>query len=77
MNDQDRNSYALREWEVLVGNIGTVYAGGDRREAFRVFEEYRGLSRRNVGRAGGEGVVLMAGGGVVKIWEAPKEWKNE
>lgn len=61
------------EWEVIAGNIGSVYLGLDRREAFRAFEEFRGLSMRKVGSVGGQGVVLVREregvSRIVKLWE--------
>jgi len=46
-------------YEVIVGNIGTVYDGSDRDEAEDTFDEYVRQSKSGRGRAGGESVVLM------------------
>lgn len=45
-------------FEVAVGNIGVVHSGG-KREAQRVFREYREQSRTGYGRAAGESVTLL------------------
>lgn len=45
--------------QVLVGNIGMVYEGGDIDEANRVFSDYVELSKSEYGRAGGEQVILF------------------
>jgi hypothetical protein len=49
-------------YEVIVGNIGSVYNGPNRVEANRVFGEYKRQSKINYGRAAGEDVVLMTNG---------------
>lgn len=46
-------------YEVVVGNIGSVYKGTDKDEAGRVFDEYRDQSKSGVGRAGNESVTLF------------------
>lgn len=46
-------------FEVIVGNIGTVYSGEDKIEALARFNEYVNQSKWNEGRAGGEDVTLM------------------
>lgn len=48
-----------RKYQVLVGNIGTVYNGDSLTQAIEVFLDYRGLSFSNYGRAAGEDVVVM------------------
>jgi hypothetical protein len=49
----------VARYQVIVGNIGTVYEGDNPVEARRLFGVYREQSRSQVGRAGGEDVVLM------------------
>lgn len=44
------------KYEVVVGNIGTVHLGNNRREALRIFREYRDMSLTGMGRAGLESV---------------------
>lgn len=53
-------------YEVFVGNIGTVYHGPDAEEANALYEEYRGQSTSNYGRAAGESVVLFVDGEIEK-----------
>ena len=52
-------------WSVVVGNIGTVYDGPDKREAHRQFKTYLDASVRGVGRATGERVILFHGDEIV------------
>lgn len=54
------------EWEVIVGNVGSVYAGTDRASALAKFDTYVALSKANVGRAAGENVVLLQNNAIVK-----------
>ena len=46
-------------YEVIVGNIGTVYDGSDKGEAMQLFNDYVAISNRQVGRTGGEPVTLL------------------
>lgn len=52
----ERNRY-----QVICGNIGTVYDGNDMIEANRTYGEYKRQSESGYGRAGGESVTLMDG----------------
>jgi hypothetical protein len=54
------------EFEVIVGNIGTVYSGGSRSEAMKKWTTYQLQSKAGYGRAGGEDVTLMADGEPIK-----------
>lgn len=49
-------------FEVVVGNIGTVFAGSDGARAADVFEDYMKRSKSGRGRAAGEDVVLVEDG---------------
>lgn len=49
-------------FQVIVGNIGTVYAGPLLREALSEYAEYRKQSVNNYGRAAGETVTLLRRG---------------
>ena len=49
----------MKRYEVIVGNVGTVFTTDIERDARREFNEYVAISKRNIGRAGGEGVTLM------------------
>jgi len=52
----------MNKYQVIVGNIGTVYAGDDLTEAKEYFKEYYEQSKDGYGRAGGESVTLMVDG---------------
>jgi hypothetical protein len=54
-NPQDR-------YEVIVGNIGSVYSGNSLKEANRKFSTYVRQSRQGTGRAAGEDVTMMRDG---------------
>ena len=62
----DANNYSpveRSEYSVLVGNIGTVYSGTDRKKALRIFSEYvkqSGFLPSGYGRVYGENVTLFA-----------------
>ena len=53
------------EYQVLVGNIGSVYSGPDRGEAEEVYFHYEDLSDEGVGRAAGETVTMLGNGEVI------------
>lgn len=53
-------------YEVIVGNIGTVYSGNIIAEATRKYTTYVQQSRSGRGRAGGESVILMKDGEPIK-----------
>jgi hypothetical protein len=55
----------MADFRVVVGNIGTVYAGSDAAAAFKAFEDYADLSFRRVGRAAGEDVTAFENGEIV------------
>lgn len=49
-------------YDVVVGNVGTVYSGPDSREAVRTYLAYVIESRGPHGRAVGEAVTLLRNG---------------
>ena len=49
----------MEKFRVIVGNIGTVYAGGIQRIAEQTYDEYVSQSKANYGRAAGEGVIFL------------------
>ena len=57
----------LRSYQVVVGNIGTVYDGHSRELAEDSFKDYRELSRSGYGRAAGEMVTLFEDGDAIRI----------
>jgi len=56
-------------WQVIVGNIGTVYDGDDAKSAMRTYLEYIDQSKLVYGRASGENVVLLNGGDVLDSYD--------
>ena len=46
-------------YRVIVGNIGTVYDGGELSKAKEAFKEYKAQSVEGCGRAASEPVTLM------------------
>jgi len=52
----------MYNFQVVVGNIGTVYDGDDAGEATETYEEYAKQSRKGYGRAADEEVSLFIGG---------------
>lgn len=55
----------MAQYEVVVGNIGQVYLGNNKREAGRLFRLYRTKSKRGDGRAAHEPVTLLSEGRVI------------
>jgi transcriptional regulator of NAD metabolism len=53
-------------YQVIVGNIGTVYDGGSKVIAFETYKEYVLQSKTAHMRASGETVVLLANGEIEK-----------
>jgi hypothetical protein len=52
----------MEKFEVIVGNIGTVYSGTNRHEAEGAYNEYVVASKLKAGRAAGEQVTMMKDG---------------
>ncbi len=57
IESQEENK--TNQYEVIVGNIGTVYSGPNHNTAFLTYSEYVTHSKSNYGRAGGESVTLF------------------
>lgn len=55
----ERRYAEKHDYEVVVGNIGSVYEGTDRLTALKTFRSYRQDSRKGYGRASGEEVTLF------------------
>jgi len=53
-------------YEVIVGNLGRVYAGKSRLDANLMFREYRKKSDRGYGRVAGEAVTMFRDGEPVR-----------
>ena len=47
------------KYEVIVGNLGTMYQGIDYSEAMRIYEDYAVRSRGSYGRISGKRVTLI------------------
>lgn len=60
--------------EVIVGNIGTVYSGGDSFTAQGVYQHYVILSQKAVGRASGEDITWICND---EIYREHFGWLNE
>lgn len=54
----------MDKYQVICGNIGTVYMGNDEAEALRIYDEYREQSSNGYGRAAYERVYLMEDGSI-------------
>lgn len=52
----------VHNYDIVVGNIGTVYSGTDRAQAKTAFDTYLAQSKANSGRAAGESVAWMVDG---------------
>jgi hypothetical protein len=57
----------MPRFEVVVGNIGTVYNGPDKEQAQRDFRHYKELSESGHGRAAEEEVSLFEDGVLLDI----------
>lgn len=53
-------------YQVIVGNIGTVYSGGSKVIAFETFKEYVQQSKTAHMKVSGETVVLLKNGEIEK-----------
>jgi len=62
------------QYEVVVGNIGTVYSGWSTKDAARTFMEYRVQSKSGYGRASHEPVTLFYDGEIVKEYIHEVKW---
>jgi len=63
----------MPNYEVIVGNVGTVFDGNDQEEAERAFNDYVRSSKTGRGRAGGESVVFLMNGEIVAEHEGDPE----
>ena len=60
-------------FEVIVGNVGTVYRGETESYALDTFAEYVSMSKLNIGRAGNESVMLFKEGEIMREHYVPDE----
>jgi len=55
----------MSQFEVIVGNIGTVYSGDNEATAREAWRSYRADSISHYGRASGEPVTLFVDGNIL------------
>jgi len=53
------NGAVNHKYQVIVGNIGTVYSGDSKEAAYTHYTEYVDQSKSDYGRAAGEDVTIM------------------
>lgn len=56
----------MAQYEVIVGNIGSVYYGTSFPNAARTYQDYEDLSKEGYGRAANEQVTLLEDGIILK-----------
>lgn len=66
----------MSKYQVIVGNIGTVYDGGDLNKAMENYKSYVAMSKLPAGRASGEDVTLMDNGEPTREY-SPNSAQNE
>jgi hypothetical protein len=64
-------------WEVVVGNVGTVFDGTRESAARQEYKDYVILSKSGNGRAGGESVTLMCDGDIVQEHIGPNDQSDD
>ncbi len=69
--EQSMERNPRKNYEVVVGNIGTVYRGNSLREASRCHSEYVKQSKMSSGRASGEDVTMFCDSEICKSYDAP------
>jgi hypothetical protein len=52
----------MNKFEVIVGNVGTVYNGNNYMQAMSAFSAYKKRSANGYGRAAGEDVTMLHNG---------------
>ncbi|MCP3678553.1 MAG: hypothetical protein GY721_13515 [Deltaproteobacteria bacterium] len=52
------------KYQVIVGNVGTVYDGDGYHESLEIYSHYKKASKSGVGRASGEDVALVVDGDI-------------
>lgn len=63
-------------YEVIVGNIGTVYSGTSKSDTTREWLTYVDQSKSGTGRAGNEPVTMFCDGEIVKEY-VPSETEEQ
>lgn len=67
----------MDKYQVIVGNIGTVYSGNDDVEACKIFGEYVEQSESGIGRAGNESVTLMDNDEIALEHDTERDYYDE
>lgn len=49
----------MARYQVIVGNVGSVYLGEDKMSALEVFRDYCQIAKRYEGRCAGESVAIF------------------
>ncbi len=63
-------------YQVVVGNVGSVYDDYSIKIAAQTFEDYKEISKDGYGKAGNELVTLFAGNRILEEY-IPSEQENE
>lgn len=56
----------MSKYQIIVGNIGTVYSGENEKESLKIFREYVSQSLHGFAYAGNEDVVILCDGEILK-----------
>ena len=75
--DAEQENTMNHEYEVIVGNVGSVYAGPDKREAELRYNTYVDRSKSDRGRCAGEPVTLMCDGEISREYEGTLSTESE
>jgi hypothetical protein len=54
------------QWEVIAGNVGTIYNGRSKRDALNMFRTYCRKSRISEGKVAGEDVTVFKDGEIFR-----------
>jgi hypothetical protein len=60
-------------YQVVVGNIGTVYDGDSTMDSIQVFEEYIKVSKGGTGRGGNEKVARLVDGEIFDEYDPRRD----
>jgi hypothetical protein len=63
----------MPKFEVIVGNVGTVYGGNSFMTAMAEFSAYVKISKTGKGRAAGEPVTMMHNGEIRREYQPEQE----
>lgn len=63
----------MAQFEVIAGNVGTVYSGPSEQDAQSYWVQYVELSKQERGRVSGESVYLMRDGSLIEEYIGPQD----